>query len=166
MVQEENPYSPPEAAVDVDDGNDILASRGARLGGAIIDSILSIVVIIPIMFMTGYWQRAATGEISWTEALGYGLLGIFIFIVLHGYLLAKRGQTIGKVVAETRIVSVDDGKILPFSRVLGLRYLPWFVISQIPLIGPILGLVNVLFIFRSDKRCLHDLIAGTRVIRA
>ena len=28
-----------------------------------------------------------------------------------------------------------------------------------------LALVNVLFVFRRDRRCLHDVMAGTRVVR-
>jgi uncharacterized RDD family membrane protein YckC len=37
----------------------------------------------------------------------------------------------------------------------------------VTLIGiiPLFGLVDILFIFREDKRCIHDLIAGTRVIQ-
>ena len=30
--------------------------------------------------------------------------------------------------------------------------------------GQTLGLIDVLFIFRSDRRCVHDLIAGTKVV--
>jgi hypothetical protein len=29
-----------------------------------------------------------------------------------------------------------------------------------------LSIVNVLFIFRSDRRCIHDLVADTRVVEA
>ncbi len=33
------------------------------------------------------------------------------------------------------------------------------------MLGSILMLTNVLFIFRSDRRCIHDLIADTKVVR-
>jgi uncharacterized RDD family membrane protein YckC len=32
--------------------------------------------------------------------------------------------------------------------------------------GNALGTLDALFVFRRDKRCLHDLIAGTKVVRA
>ena len=32
-------------------------------------------------------------------------------------------------------------------------------------IVPLFGIVDVLFIFREDRRCIHDMIAGTRVIQ-
>ena len=35
---------------------------------------------------------------------------------------------------------------------------------MIPVIGSFLGLLDVLFIFRQDRRCLHDMVAGTEVI--
>ena len=47
-----------------------------------------------------------------------------------------------------------------------LRYLPVQLAGAIPLVGPIIGLVNILMIFRGDRRCGHDLIAGTRVVKA
>lgn len=40
------------------------------------------------------------------------------------------------------------------------------VISAIPLAGAAFGLVDILFIFRADRRCIHDLIAGTHVVTA
>ena len=38
-------------------------------------------------------------------------------------------------------------------------------LSGIPFLGPILGIVNILLIFRGDRRCGHDLVANTRVVR-
>lgn len=102
------------------------------------------------------------------QGIADNLLLVFVafvaFLIMNGYLLAKRGQTIGKLLVRTRIVSVDDEEILPFVKVVGLRYLPLWVASQVPLVGPFVGLVDALFVFRSDKRCVHDLIAGTKVI--
>ena len=39
------------------------------------------------------------------------------------------------------------------------------VISNIPKLGNLFDLINVLMIFRSEHNCLHDDMAGTRVIR-
>lgn len=37
-------------------------------------------------------------------------------------------------------------------------------VADIPLIGPILNLVSILFVFRENRRCVHDHIAGTVVV--
>ena len=31
---------------------------------------------------------------------------------------------------------------------------------------PLYGLVDILFIFRSDRRCIHDMLAGAQVVEA
>ena len=166
-MTDENPYAPPDANVEVDaDEVTELAGLGARLGGAIIDGIIAMVVVLPIIFLVGFWDAMMTGSESGMILVWSFLITFGAFILIHGYPLATRGQTIGKIAMQTRIVSVQDGKILPFGKVVGLRYLPVSVITQIPLIGGIFGLINVLFIFREDRRCVHDLIAGTKVIKA
>ena len=40
------------------------------------------------------------------------------------------------------------------------------VVSMIPLVGVLLVWVDILMIFRRDRRCAHDLVAGTRVVKA
>lgn len=166
-MNEENRYAPPKADVqDADGESGNLASRGARLGGAIIDAIISGIVSFPIMYYTGFWQSAMTGEVNIGDQLMLAIFGIVVFLLLNGYLLAKRGQTIGKALVGTRIVSVEDEQILPLPKVFGLRYLPINIVAQVPYVGSILALINVLFIFRDDRRCVHDLIAGTKVINA
>ena len=87
-----------------------------------------------------------------------------MFLLIHGYLLMKHGQTVGKWLTGIRIADLDGG-IPSFGRVVGLRYLPTSVASVIPVVGSIYPLVDVLFIFRSDRRCIHDLLAGTQVVK-
>ena len=86
-----------------------------------------------------------------------------MFLILNGYLLFKRGQTIGKVVVKTRIVDLN-GNIPSFGKLIVLRYLIFALVSSlIPIIGPFVGL-EVFLIFFKERRCLHDYIAGTRVV--
>jgi len=162
---DENPYAPPDAEVDVAETGE-LAGRGARLGGVIIDQIIIVVLVVPLTFVMGYWDRAAAGVDTFTDTLWIGLMSIVAFLLVHGYPLATRGQSVGKILVQTRIVSVEDGKILPFSKLIALRYLPLWVAAQIPVVAQIFGLADALFVFRDDRRCIHDLIAGTRVIKA
>jgi uncharacterized RDD family membrane protein YckC len=165
----DNPYAPPGARVsDVTvDAAQELASRGARLGGAIVDSVISLVVVLPAVYMMGYLPAMVSGE---SGDLGLqlliGALSLGLYILVNGYLLATSGQTIGKRIAGTRIVSVTDGRILPLVRLIALRSIPVGLAGLIPVIGTVLSIADVLMIFRADRRCAHDLIAGTKVVRA
>jgi uncharacterized RDD family membrane protein YckC len=73
--------------------------------------------------------------------------------VLH----AGTGQTIGKLVVRAHVVLVDGGPV-PVGVAL-LRFFAYFASCVT------LGLGYVMAGLRSDKRALHDLIAGTRVER-
>ena len=78
--------------------------------------------------------------------------GVYV-TVLH----AATGQTIGKLVVRARVVLVDGGPV-PVGVAL-LRFFAYFVSCVT------LGLGYLMAGLRSDKRALHDLIAGTRVER-
>jgi len=141
-----------------------LATREKRLVGAIIDGLLSTVIMAPILFVTGKLQQLFNNKpMTFSEQLIFISISLLISTLLHGYLLYDRGQTIGKVVAKTKIVDLEGNKP-KISTLLGLRYyLLWFL-SFIPLLGHVLALINALFIFRKDHRCLHDHLAGTQVV--
>lgn len=145
----------------------ILASRWRRLGGALIDFIISLVYELPLLVVTG----AASSIFVRGEALAISqqaTLFIFnwgFFLLLNGYLLLKRGQTIGKVILKMKIVDVR-GNVPTFGKLLGLRYLAFWLVSQIPLLGVLVILFNMLCIFGKERRCLHDYLAGTRVVEA
>jgi uncharacterized RDD family membrane protein YckC len=131
-----------------------LASRVARLLAFAIDLGL-IVVVVAIVYLTAPHA---------TEVQGYVALGgvLFCGAVAQCYLLATTGQTIGKRILRIRIVSLASGETPSFSRVVIRRYF-------LPLILWFLGfglLLDALFIFGKERRCIHDILAGTKVIAA
>lgn len=170
-MSEQNIYQAPQSEVTDDTaGVSQLASRWARLGAAILDGFLIAIVTIPILMALGIFETAiASAQSGEAMSLQYTLMsavmGIAAFFLLNGYLLAKKGQTVGKKLVNIRITDMDGSQV-SFGKLIGLRYVPFWGVGYIPIIGSILALVNVLFIFRSDKRCVHDLIAGTQVINA
>lgn len=91
---------------------------------------------------------------------------MIIFLLLHGYLLATRGQTIGKMLLGVRIVDYNTDQLLSFGKLIGLRVVPVWMVSLIPFAGGCLVLIDTLFIFGNERRCIHDLIAGTKVVQA
>jgi uncharacterized RDD family membrane protein YckC len=91
------------------------------------------------------------------------LYGFIAFLVVHGYLLKKSGQTVGKKLLGTKITDLE-GNLPDFTTLIVKRYLPVSVVSIVPMIGPLLSLIDIVFIFRQDRRCVHDLIAGTKVV--
>lgn len=170
MDQQNNPYRAPEAAI-VDYRHDAeLAGRGERLAAAIVDTLILLVVLLPIMFVGGYFGQvmdtATSGQpMSLMTELAWGLVSLLVFFAIQCYPLYATAQTWGKRVLKMRIVGLD-GQRLSFGRLIALRYLSMQGAGLVPLIGPLLSIVNVLLIFRADHRCGHDLIAGTKVVKA
>ncbi|MBI1289779.1 RDD family protein [bacterium] len=143
-----------------------LASRWKRFCGAMIDSIIALALTVPIMIAFGVFERGMRGEsLTLGEQVGFLVWGYAVFLILHGYLLATRGQTIGKLLVKTRIVDMDGNRV-PFGKLVVLRYFLIGLIAYIPCVGGLFGIANVLWIFSEDRRCLHDHIAGTKVVEA
>jgi uncharacterized RDD family membrane protein YckC len=105
-------------------------------------------------------------DVGLGEMIFQSVLGMALFLLVHGYLLATQGQTFGKMLLSVRIVDFETTEILPLGKLVGLRLVPIWIVSMIPYIGGLLCLIDVLFIFGDDRRCIHDLIAGTKVVQA
>lgn len=159
-------YQPPKADIGKPPSPEelVLAGRDRRFTAALIDGLLSLVVTIPLMYFVGVFDAVAQGRVLGPrETILLAMAGLVIFLLMHGRLLAQHGQTIGKRMLGIRIVDLE-GNTPPLGRLIGLRYLPLWVAASIPIIANIVPLVDALFIFRADRRCLHDLVAGTRVV--
>jgi uncharacterized RDD family membrane protein YckC len=141
-----------------------LATRWQRLWAALIDAIVNILATLPAMSFLGVWEQTTdSGGISTGNMVALSLYGWVTFFVLHGYLLNEYGQTIGKYFIGTAIVTMSGIKP-DFWPMILKRYLPISLVVHIPIIGQYLPMVDALFIIRKNKRCVHDLIAGTQVI--
>ena len=91
------------------------------------------------------------------------VFGLAFFLLVHGYFLKENGQTVGKKVVGIRIADLYND-VPSLQTLILMRYLPIWIVTMIPLIGGMVSLVDVLFIFKDDRRCIHDIIAGTRVV--
>ncbi len=129
-----------------------------------IDGFIGLIITGPVMYATGYIQRLPAQQISFLEIVGWAVFGIVVYTLIHGYLLATRGQTVGKLLAKIRIVDYHTDQLLSLPKLIGIREFIVVLVVCIPFAGPFLNLVSLLLIFGSEKRCGHDLIAGTKVV--
>lgn len=142
----------------------VIASRWSRFWALFIDGLIYAAAMIPVVLYTDLFDRAASnGTIDLHEQIMVFVYGWVMFLLCHGYLLQNKGQTIGKNVMEIAIVDMD-GKQLGLFNIVIKRILPMTIFVYIPLIGPCISILNYLFALRKDRRCLHDLIAGTQVV--
>ncbi len=93
------------------------------------------------------------------------LLGVIVslaLLVVQLVLVSKQGQTLGKKLLGIRIVLKDTLQNGGFV----VNVLKRGFLNGLLSLIPGYFLVDSLFIFRKDRRCLHDMIAGTLVIQA
>lgn len=141
------------------------ASRLARLFASLADAVIGFVVMFPIQLWAGVYDGfPALKPQEFPKSLFWIIGSVLFWIALHGPFLAKNAQTIGKKLMGLQIVMADTGKPASFERLVFWRFLPMMLVPQIPYVGMFLILADLLSIFRTDRRCLHDHIAGTRVI--
>ncbi|MBP7949384.1 MAG: RDD family protein [Verrucomicrobiales bacterium] len=164
-------------------GDGTLASRGVRLGAALLDGFFQLLAFAPIMAGLPAWIEAIENSPEslepgnngaalqlllenlppWslvaTGVLVIGLLGLNIF------LLTTRGQSLAKMLCRIRIVRFPGGQPPGFVKAWLLRSFVPYLLTNIPIVGGMFGLADALFIFSKDKRCVHDHIAGTKVVR-
>ncbi|WP_348720298.1 RDD family protein [uncultured Alcanivorax sp.] len=168
MTDSNNPYQSPAAAAPPHPSADnaVLASRWHRFFGALIDGLVQLAIIAPIVFFSGAWadMMANSGVLDLTTTLVWFIVGEVIFLAVQGWLLFNRQQTIGKWLLGMKIVGMEQNAV-PVGKLYGLRYLLFHVLAQVPGVNLIM-LIDPLMIFRGDRRCLHDLLAGTQVIQA
>jgi uncharacterized RDD family membrane protein YckC len=161
-----NPYAAPMARVidPLETGQQELADRGTRLVAAIVDGLIYGALAFCLAIMAPMLAKNSNSGGSAALVLLFSL-GMIVLFVVNCVLIHKYGQTIAKRLFKIKIVR-SDGSRCSLPRVIFARWLPVGLMGAIPLIGPLVSLVDPLLIFRDDYRCLHDHIADTVVVKA
>ena len=143
-----------------------LAGRGRRLVATLIDMLLVPALTVLLVMITAVMEHAEAYRNSmWM--LNVFLLAVVSYLILNGYWLLTRGQTVGKRVMGVAIVATVSGKRAAFWKLVCIRAL--FFPLLFVVISPVLALLPIIdqgFVFRKNRRCVHDLAAGTSVVRA
>ena len=188
-----SPYDAPTARLDFEFTEEYeLAGRGQRLVAVLLDGLIFAVVILISILIFGFGvaelllgmppemlEGTADSLESFDPSLDPMAFNLFdwtvwtplaieigIYFLINGYLLHTRGQSIGKLVMKIAIVDFETREVVPLPRIILRRYL----LFDVPLLinyflSVIVTLVDTLSIFRKDCRMIHDLAAGTVVVR-
>jgi uncharacterized RDD family membrane protein YckC len=169
-----NPYAAPTAVVEdvgalsAQDIESRKASRGQRLGAAMLDGVMFAVgMVISVMASVGFSRTNTVAGLGGTNVV-FLIIGVMLMIgivVANCVLLHRNAQTIGKRIVGIKVVRTDGSRI-GLGRIILLRILPISLLSGIPMVGGLLRLADCLVIFGPERRCLHDLFADTVVINA
>jgi uncharacterized RDD family membrane protein YckC len=127
------------------------ATRMQRFLGALADA-----VILGVPYVIGSLEMIPDPVRLLGVVASLGLLVYQIVIV------TKHGQTIGKKLVGTRIVrkdTLDNGGFV-------INVLWRGLLNGLLSIIPLYFLADCLFIYRDDRRCIHDILAGTIVVQA
>lgn len=167
-MSQANPYSSPEFGGKDTMNYGHLASRMDRFLAALIDCLIAIPFSCLVSFVIGIFlsMLGDLGQIVLTlvsSAMNVAG-GLGLYLVIHGYLLSTRGQTVGKMMMKIQIVG-EDGNMLPFGTLLLKRILPIWGIALVPCVGFVVVIADMLMIFRENRKCLHDDFASTKVIK-
>jgi uncharacterized RDD family membrane protein YckC len=135
-------------------GPEHLASPGQRFSGRLLDNI---VFALPLLF-TAY---AAFSSHDGNVTAAVFVVALAGYLGVQGWAMKSWGQTLGKRVARTRVVSLD-GSPVGFFRGFLMRDVIIFIAG----VTRIVGLINALMVFNSSRRCGHDHILVTVVVDA
>lgn len=140
-----------------------LASPGSRFVAQMIDGFAAFAAMIPGMLIMCAGMDSDGLAILGMLLVAAGGLGVGIY---NWYLTATEGKTIGKRSQGVKIVKLDGSPVDFVSGVVMRSWVIGFIqgLANLFYLGFIVFLVDSLMIFSADHRCLHDHIAGTKVV--
>ncbi len=137
-----------------------LGDRSARFVANLVDNFIVFIPMLGAAFFTDMtrWMNlssaAADAVVGLAALVTLGAIGYQLY-------LARYGQSIGKRMCRLRVVRTD-GSRASLGRILFLRNLvPWVIGS----FCGFFGIIDVMTIFGEERRCIHDLVADTKVIQ-
>lgn len=140
------------------------ASWWSRVFAFVIDGLIASSIIKIALTLIQFISNLISYNNPEAKAL-FITFSVFIFFVLftHYYFIIsihKTGQTLGKKIMKIRIVSDSENSDISYFRVILREGIGKFISFILTLYaGIVLGAI------RQDKKCLHDLMFNTKVVK-
>lgn len=171
---------PPVPGAPAIQGYSSLAEIHTRFGAYLIDQLAAIVVMLPGAFFLITPNGESVGGESLRAALWLIGIGLLIYTLVQVTMISGDGQSIGKWALKIKIVGIQAEENPGVVRAYLLRSFSIQMIAIISIMfssmllldSSILGFFGMailvldnLFIFSPSRRCLHDIVAGTKVVK-
>ena len=161
----------------------VLATRASRLAAKILDLFFFLAMIVLGLMLASFFGEMSfrdmyfwlielqTNEISTSKSINSSpegfqilliVLSFFSVIFIQARLLVRDGQTIGKKIIGIKIINAFNLGKVKLINIIFIRWIFFEILSVLPFVT-IIVLADVVFIFRKDRRCLHDMLSGTVV---
>jgi uncharacterized RDD family membrane protein YckC len=169
---DQNPYAPPSqfdqgrlSPIDDDEEMQFPAEPFDRFLARAVDGLLALAFLVPWMIFLIYTDTLTMADLQKNPLSRFMIMPATLPLYIYQWnLITRTGQTIGKKWMRIRVIKLD-GSPLGFGDGVVLREWVMQGINFIPCVGPLISFVGYLMIFGGERRCLHDRIAGTRVIK-
>ena len=92
------------------------------------------------------------------------VVALLAWCVITAWFVATNGQSVGKRIVGIKVVRTD-GSRASFARIVLLRNVVSGLPTLFPYVGLLYQLIDPLFIYQESRRCLHDMLADTIVVR-
>ncbi len=144
-----------------------IADPMKRFMGFLIDTLAGLLFVAPGigMMLAGVATAQNDPEPSMPVIIGFLLIGVggIAGFAIQLYLLINSSQSIGKYFMKIQILDYETNQPADLIKTLLLRTFVNGLIGSFTC-GPLYFLVDSLFVFNDERRCLHDQIAGTYVV--
>ena len=138
-----------------------------RLVASLIDGLLRGCLLLPLLDYAGILEQIQKQprDITLVQLFFMFMATQAIHLLLNAHLLSQYGQTIGKRFMRLRVVEAT-GHACTLSHLFFVRWMMPQVVMNVPFVSVGFLFADLAFIFRADRRCLHDHLASTVVIDA
>jgi len=137
------------------------AGFGIRFLAYILDSLILSLLCVVVMIPAFLAVKALSQEAPGLALLVNLTASVFVLVLSTAYIVvfwAKSGATPGKKILQLKIIREDGIEPLGYGKAF-LRLLGYAVNNFTMCIG------YLVILFNDEKKGLHDMIAGTRVVR-
>ena len=152
-----------------------LAGAGSRLLARIVDALIFVVPVMIVVIAT--YDFDENSDESAGAPLGFTLLIVGIGLIYEVWMIAAKGQTLGKMAARIKVIRVDNGGLPGWNTSFNRWILPGFFGVMSAFFQPLgsaffqpLGLVSLLvylsLLWDKQRQGWHDKVAKTLVVKA